>query len=404
MSMDAESPDDFAAIVTTANGQLSMAFGRETRLGHVVRISEDGRRNVLLRCRDLSGKSPASFIIKKVVADAYNSRDAQSWDTQRFFTDWAGAEFLSRTLSARQTPRFYGGDGELGFFILEDLGEHRSLVEPLLEEDAGSAGIALTSFSRCLGAVHAGTIGRVDEYAQILHARNPHGGVVPQTLTEFAERVQRLRPQFDRLGIRDGAEYAQEVETVISEINRPGPFFSYIHGDPCPDNVFWKGGALRLIDFEFGGFGHALTDAAYGRMLFPSCWCANRLPSDLIRRMETAYRAELVTACPEAEEDRVFEDALAHACAFWLLSTLAGQLAKVVEEDRPWGISTVRQRVLGRLDAFITTSEEFRRLPALRAMAARLQNRLVQEWPETVPMPTYPSFNARALLPKEGRH
>jgi DNA-3-methyladenine glycosylase I len=36
---------------------------------------------------------------------------------------------------------------------------------------------------------------------------------------------------------------------------------------------------LRLIDFEFGRLGHALMDGTYGRMIFPSCWCANRLPA-----------------------------------------------------------------------------------------------------------------------------
>jgi hypothetical protein len=112
--------------------------------------------------------------------------------------------------------------------------------------------------------------------------------------------------------------------------------------------------------------------------------------------METAYRAELVNGCPEAEEDGIFEAALTDVCAFWLLSTLARHLATSMEEDRTWGISTMRQRILGRLDVFIMTAEEFRRLPALRGMAARLHERLLQAWPHTVPLPLYPSLNARA--------
>jgi hypothetical protein len=393
--MDAEPRDEFAAIVTSASRHISTALGRDTRLEDIVRISDEGRRNLLLRCRDVAGNPPASFIIKKVVAEVYDPADAESWDTQRFFSDWAGAEFLSRTLCAQRTPRYFGGDRELGFFILEDLGEHRSLVEPLLEEDAERAASALTTFSKSLGAVHAGTIGHADEYTDILRGRSPKAGLVPQALTGFRERVQQFGPQLERLEIHVGTEYAQEVEAVVDAIERPGPFLSYVHGDPCPDNVFWNGGALHLIDFEFGGFGHALTDAAYGRMLFPSCWCANRLPPDLVSRMETVYRAELVTGCPEAEDDRIFEGALAHVCAFWLLSTLTRHLAKVMNEDRPWGISTVRQRVLGRLDAFITAGEEFRRLPALRGMAYRLRQRLLQAWPETGSLPMYPSLNAR---------
>ncbi|MEZ4737122.1 MAG: hypothetical protein R3E79_59340 [Caldilineaceae bacterium] len=63
------------------------------------------------------------------MANTYNPDQIDSWDTQRFFRDWAGAEFLS-TLPGdpHHGPRFYGGDRGLGFIILEDLGdEHHSL-------------------------------------------------------------------------------------------------------------------------------------------------------------------------------------------------------------------------------------------------------------------------------------
>src|SRR5688572_28605371 len=151
---------EFAPIIVRAERVLSHTLGREVRLADVSRLSEDDRRNLLLRCRDVSGSSSDSFIIKKVVADTYNPEDVESFDTQRFFTDSVGAEFLSGALNTPRSLRFYGGDRSLGFFILEDLGEHRSLVEPLLEEDASSAERALLSYSACLGSVHAGTIGR----------------------------------------------------------------------------------------------------------------------------------------------------------------------------------------------------------------------------------------------------
>jgi hypothetical protein len=77
---------------------------------------------------------------------------------------------------------------------------------------------------------------------------------------------------------------------------------------------------LRLIDFEFGRLGHALMDGTYGRMIFPSCWCANRLPSRLVSKMEAVYRTELVKGCPEAQEDRIFERALVSVCGFWLFT------------------------------------------------------------------------------------
>ena len=160
------------ATVDAAERVLSKTLGRDVRLGDVVCLSDDDRRNQLLRSRDLSGGSPASFIIKKVVAKSYDPSDSASWDTRRFLSDSVGAEFLSTVLSASLSPRFYGGNHDLGFFILEDLGEHRSLVEPLLEQDAAGAESALLAFSSCLGAVHAGTVGHSTTYARLLDAKS----------------------------------------------------------------------------------------------------------------------------------------------------------------------------------------------------------------------------------------
>ena len=379
-----------ASIVAAAERVLSRTFGRKVELGDVDRLSDDDRRNLLLRCRDVSGESPASVIIKKVVA--YDPADVSSWETQRFTSDRAGAEFLSAALPASLTPRFYGGEDAAGFFILEDLGEHRSLVEPLLDEDAGSAERALLAFSACLGAVHAGTIGHSAMFERCLGDSGRRIGVVSPVFKGFGEKATELQVRLGEMGLRVESGLSSEIQEVIAAIERPGPFLSYIHGDPCPDNVFWNGRGLRLIDFEFGGFGHALADAAYGRMLFPSCWCANRLPSDLVSRMETEYRAELVKGCPEAQDDRTFESALVRVCGYWLLTSLSRPLANATDADRTWGIATIRQRVLARLEAFAATSEEFDELPALRAMVARLLERLRQAWPDVSPLPLYPAF------------
>ena len=108
--------------------------------------------------------------------------------------------------------------------------------------------------------------------------------------------------------------------------------------------------------------------------------------------METAYRTELVKGCPEAQDDRTFETALVTACGFWLMSTLSRHLGNAMEADRTWGIATMRQRVLARLEAFIATAETFDQLPALRGTASSLLEMLQAAWPETPPLPLYPSF------------
>jgi hypothetical protein len=56
----------------------------------------------------------------------------------------------------------------------------------------------------------------------------------------------------------------------------------------------------------------------------------------------------------------------------------------------------MRQRLLARLEAFITTVEECDQLPALRATASRLLEVLHKTWPEMRPLPLYPAFQRRS--------
>ena len=141
---ETENRGNFAPIVAAAEQVLARAWDRPVRLGDVTPLTEKGRRNVVLRCRNLSGGAPSSVIIKHVVTDNYDPENTTSWDVRRFFSDWAGAAFLSALPSLPCSgPRFYAGERTFGFFILEDLGPHRSLVTPLLDETAASATTAL---------------------------------------------------------------------------------------------------------------------------------------------------------------------------------------------------------------------------------------------------------------------
>lgn len=383
----------YAPLIAAAEAELVRTVGRAVRLGDAVRLSDEERRNLLLRVHDVAGGAPSSFIIKKIVVDAYDADDLESWDTRRFFSDWSGAAFLSAALDRPRTPRFYGGSYEHGFFILEDLGEHRSLVEPLLEEDAASAEKALLNFAECLGSVHAGTIGKYADLEQRLRNIKPHLAGFGAAASELRHRLEQLHSGLEQLGLRIEPGFSRDVDAVCAAIDAPGPFFAYIHGDPCPDNVFWNGQELRLIDFEFAGFGHALLDGVYPRMMFPTCWCAKRVPAELVSKIERVYRAELAKGCQAARDDRLFESALATACGYWLLMTLSRGLTRALEVDQSWGIATIRQRVFARLEAFLTIAEECGELPALRGMSNRVLDVLPKKWPDTPLLPLYPAFS-----------
>lgn len=388
-----DKPETFDIITSTAEKMLSDVFGSQIRFTNVDRLSEPGRRNLILRCVSApTSEFPSRFIIKKVEANSYNPDDTNSWDTRRFFSDWIGSQFLSSLGNgANHGPHFYDGNRDLGFIILEDLGHHRSLAEPLLNEDAISAEAALLRYSSRLGKLHASTVNQSSSFEKLLHSVSATGNSFAPTASEIEKGIQQVQKILAGLGIVD-ENFLQELLTIQAAVINPGPFLAYIHADPCPDNVFDSSEQMQLIDFEFGHFGHALIDAAYGRMIFPSCWCANRLPKAIVAQMENRYRSELIQGCKEAQDDNVFQYALVAMCGYWLLKTLEFHIESALKEDQIWGIASLRQRILARLEAFVTTSEEFSHFTAMRGISIRLLDLLRKRWPDLVPLPVYPAF------------
>jgi hypothetical protein len=395
--MDADQTSEremFRVLTAEAERMLFDRFGSQFHFTTVERLSEPDRRNLILRCLSTpTGNFPSKFIIKKVQADVYEPDNPDSWDTQRFFSDWIGSQFLS-SLGGESShgPQFYGGNRELGFIILEDMGHHRSLVEPLLHEDAARAEEALLRYSMCLGKLHADTVNKFTLFEHLSQSVSAHGKTIATMGAEVEKDIQTVQTLIEELGVLPGIAFRQELREVGKVVVNPGPFLVYIHGDPCPDNVFDNDPDLRFIDFEFGYFGHALIDATYARMLFPTCWCANRLPPSMVEKMESRYRTEFVKGCPEAKENSTWEHALLTICGYWLLHTLAWHLEPALKEDRNWGIAGVRQRILARLEAFAITAEEFGRFPAVHETANHLRDTLSKRWPEIQPLPLYPAF------------
>lgn len=396
MTTQPNHPTQFETVRVAATQLLSQRMGTPVQLTAVVCLSEEERRNRLLRVRleNPPAGLPTSLIIKQVVAKAYNPDQIDSWDTQRFFRDWAGAEFLSNLPGDPQYgPRFYGGDRELGFIIIEDLGEgHHSLVEPLLEGDAASAEAALIRYMTRLGKMHADTAGKAADYQALLRAANPAWvntpvqNAPPLGIPHFGEILTHF-------GLPVESTLLTELQGMYERVEEPGPFSVLLHHDLCPDNLFLIGDDVRLFDFEMTRFGHALIDASYGRILFPTCWCCNRTPQPVVAKMEAAYRAELIRGCPAATDDRLFTQALGDVCGYVLLESLRWwSLLTEPQEDHIWGLASLRTRALSRLTAFIATATEFDCLPVYRSTASRLLTTLQKHWPEVEPMPLYPAF------------
>ena len=389
-----QSQETFKPLCIKAEQLLSAALNNKIHINEVECLTEKGRRNLLLRCFINSvGDLPSSFIIKKVETENYNPDHADSWDTKRLFNDWTGSQFLNTIPSQfKHSPDFYGGDRHLGMIVLEDVQHDNSLVEPLLGSDRDHAEWALLQYAACLAKLHTDTLGKEAQFEELYKTISPE-----MKFTKASVNIRQHQSRLKNLGIHPKSDWLRDLEAIDKTVSYPGEFLAYIHTDACPDNVLDTGNELRLIDFETGCFGQAFIDAACGRMMFPSCWCSKRLPQTMIQRMEDTYRAIIIQHCPIAKDDGIFETALVNTCGFWLLYTLSRHFDTALEKDIDFGISTIRQRIIARLSAFVATSQEFNQLPSLRDTSSRLLDFLLQRWSDVPELRLYPAFDSLGL-------
>jgi Phosphotransferase enzyme family len=382
-------------MITIVEKLLSERFEGKVRLGAVEDVRSSSRSKVS-RYPLIEGPqcAPQSVIVKQAVAvgrEVYNPDlpDGPAW---RLFNEWAGLRFLTETsCDAPPTPRFYAGDRDRGLIALEDLGVSRRLDEALLGADPAYAAASLIAFAATLGRMHALTMGKQAEFERI------RGGLGPRKSKTGHDGGARLttllRNMCQLAGVEPALGIDEELRAVAHNLAEPGPFLAYLHHDPCPDNCLIHDDGLKLIDFEFGGYGHALQDGIYGRIHFPTCWCVNRLPEHVPLKMEEAYRSELINGCPEAPEladDERFYRAVVEACAACVINS---HNALTLLEDHRWGISTMRQRALLRFDVFWKMTEEYGHLNSVGATVRTISDKLRAQWPaEADAMPYYPAF------------
>ena len=461
----------FSTLVAQAEVVLRGALGGDVRLAGARALSDEDRRNLLLRCdvAEAPAGAPRSVVIKRAHPDRYRPDDAESWAARGLFRDWAGLQLLREVGGAEAgVPRFFGGDRAAGFIVMEDLGATEDLAHVLCRGSRGRAERCLVGLGEALGRMHAATIGHADRYAALREALGSGDGDLRMgDARQVREAAGKIREWCAAWGIPIGAGWDADVEAVAEAMAEPGPFLAYTTGDPCLDNALLAGGegeggragtegpqgrregvggqagepaepeearagrqagkpaeaeearagrggaggqagepaeaeearagrggaaaavsagSIRLHDFEFGAFRHALRDGVYGRMRFPSCWCVGDIPEPVVARMDAAYRAALAQGCAAARDDGLYRRAVAEACGFWLITTVGGMLEGAVEYDPVWGIATHRQRVVRRLAAFLPVADAAGAFPGLRETAVRLHEHLARRWGETLPL------------------
>lgn len=316
--------------------------------GDFERLSEPGRRNLILRL-------PEGMILKRILGEDSGERYARE----------------VASLGVPGLPRLVASCADAKLLVMEDIGPAGSMVAPLMGDDPAAAEAALLAWAQALGHIHAATAG---------HAALPCPLHID--ITTLPPVIAAELP---------GAAVAALVA------GQPGRFRSWLHHDPCPDNVLLPGGTARLIDFERSGSGFCLMDTAYLRMGFPTCWCAGTVPAAIMAQVEAAYRAALVPGMPEAADDARFEAGMQAACALWFLRRLGWLLKLAMAEDTMWGIAPRRARLLHDADTVAAGGTALAE-PA-RAIGAVWR----RWWPESQVLAPYPAFSAARILASPSR-
>jgi hypothetical protein len=399
---------DLEETVASAADVLSAALDYPLRLEIEHSFRGATYRAIVLRCKVIPGQGsetgPATVIVKRFRGDQAEPYDPNDpiGARARFLNERTGLTFLQSVTEERPFgPAIYAADGQRGLVILEDLGEGECLADHLQGTDPEQVERALLAYATTLGRLHAATAGRAEHYGA-LHRELARGGAEPagaqMVRTWLADDLPAFRRTCATLELPISSACDAELESLPPAVADPGPFLAYSVGDTCPDNHRYipgdgdDPGYLRFYDMEFGGFQHALLDAAYLWMPFPTCWCVARFPDELPPRLEAAYRTELIGGCPPAADDATFYRAMTQMCAVWFILTVSWSLDTVLEEDEQWGISTVRQRFPLRAENVARVSKSHGYLPAFGDLARDFAAKLRARWGEAAEMPLYLPF------------
>ena len=348
---------------------LRQHLGCEVSL-HSPVLLKDGARALVIRCQ-VNGPRPdvASVIIKQVKPVP---------EAACVYTDWASLSFLSQFPVTRGlAPRFYGGDVDAGFFVMEDLGGSRSLDDVLRGEDAGAARSALMRLAVQTARLQAGTLGCAAQFEQRRSALPPSTFPTRHKETErWLAGRGRIDDWFAAASCTLPAGFDASLSRIASVFAEPGPFLAFTHGDPAPTNNHVAGDEVRLLDFEYGGFRHALYDITAWYVLCP-------LPERMVKEISRCYQVELARACAAARDEARYEEAWADLCAYRGLWMLAWFPCAILMQDRPRvGEWTCRQAMLSTLSRLHQACADRQGLEAVAEAATTLRSALRSRWPE----------------------
>ena len=369
-----------AAIVAAASAALGADLSGPAGLA-------SSNRSAVLRCATASG---GTVVVKAYLPDP---------DAADSFA--AEASGLALAGPAGLGPSLLAADPAERVLVMTDLGDPPSLADLLLDGTAEAARAALTDWAVACGRLAVATAGRAGELAGLRAGYRAPGPAAAAGAGRdepgehwLARRVREAADLPGLLGVAAPPGLAADLASVLA-VTGPGECEVFSPGDICPDNNLLTPSGVRFIDFESAEYHQVYLDAAYLRMPFSTCWCVFRLPAEVARAAEAAYRDLVAGVFPALTDDATWQAGVRRATAAWTLHAMTYLLEPSLTADASMNPDRVpapsaRQLLRYRWQWLAGELDAGDDLPALAELVRRLL-RATEHW-QAAPMPPYPAF------------
>ena len=354
--------------VTDAEHLLSESWGLDVRICRPALVARRGRAETWRTEVEAAGSAsvPASVIVKRAIVQS-----------DCFLEECVGLQFIKGVhTSPPVAPQIIACDMSSRLLVMEDLGPGHSLEDLFGFDDA--EGSALSDLAIVTANLHAAAAGREAEYE---HVRSTMGvpANAPVRATQasaWRNGLRHVEGVLNTLEIEPPHGLEHEWENVACTVEDPEPFLTYTHGDMAPSNNHFGTAGARLLDFEWGGYRHALYDALYWHTIYP-------FPPSTIQKADAAYRAALSGTMREIGDDAIYSTALTHMCAHHAFSFVIWWFPAILEQDNETAPGvTSRQMLLFKLDRLAALTTLTGHLEAIGMCAERLAGVLRSRFPE----------------------
>lgn len=315
---------------------------------------------------------PWSSIIVKWLRDGDPAMSADRAHPSQLITEYTALEHLADL--GIPAPRVITTDGRL--LILEDLRSHHPLDQVIVEEGwTDTTRRDLLESARTIGERHAVTAGDSHRYYDRFSGRLQ---VDPgRELRRFLGRGwARTSVWAAEAGLPPSETAERDAQAVAVTLTEPGDMLAFSNGDSATNNVLVRGSTAVVIDYEFAGFRHCLSDLVDFSLPGPRFVT---VPDPAASGFADVYRTAASVGIPTITDDARYGRGLAAAALTHTFTRLAG-LERI--DGRPRGDLSRLERLHG-LERAADLAEAHGSFGHLVDWCRSLARLLRRRWPDT---------------------